>query len=129
MLQKINEGWSMFYRVSKAASGATAQGKFTPTDLLRALRSSDPSQHGFARGTSMGDGTLQAYANLGDKALKGAHLGPLDLVHALTSINHPLAALSRISAKPIGRTLPKAAAPAGATAAQAFGPRLTDPPP
>ena len=89
-LGRINDAYSMFYRMSRAASGKSAEGKFTPSDLQGAIRQQEKNPHAYARGKAMAGGpalpdgrsTLQAYATLGDKLLKGARVGPMDLVHA-----------------------------------------------
>jgi hypothetical protein len=120
-LSKINDAYSMFYRMSRAASGKSAEGKFTPSDLQGAIRQQEKNPHAYARGKAMAGGpelpdgrsTLQAYAALGDKVLKGAKPGPMDIMHAF----HPASmmsaagnALVRGGAYPVGRAV-KGSAP------------------
>ena len=126
-LANINQAYSAFYRMSKAASGKSAEGKFTPSDLLGAIRQQEKNPHAFARGKAMaggpaiqggpdqGQSVLQAYGRLGEKALKRAPIGPIDIMHAF----HPssmIRAATRVGAYPAGRAV-KATAPLTAPAA------------
>lgn len=73
-LSKINESWAMWARLRKAGSRrATAEGVFTPADLLNEIRRSDPSvDHAmFAKG----DALMQNFAELGQRVL-GRSIGP-----------------------------------------------------
>ena len=96
-LQKINQGYTMYYRMSRAASGKGADGKFTPMDLAGTIKRQAGDTDAFARGkaptggptTPEGKDVLQLYARLGDKVLKGAKVGPMDLLHAI----HPSASM------------------------------------
>ena len=120
-LSAINESYSMYYRMTKAASGKTAEGKFTPSDLLGAIRQQEKDPHAYSRGKAMAGGpetpegksVLQAYATLGDKVLKGARVGPMDLLHAfhpVSMIPAAVRATMRGGAYPVGRGI-KASAP------------------
>lgn len=63
-LRNINSAYAMFTRVRQAASGATSEGKFTPSDLLRAARRQAGAST-FARG----DALMQTFAEAADKTL------------------------------------------------------------
>lgn len=67
-LRNLNHAYAMYARMREAASrGATADGNFTPADLLAAIRSGDISagHQSFAKG----DGLLQAFATAGEKVI------------------------------------------------------------
>jgi hypothetical protein len=67
-LQKINQAYSMFARVRTASvRDVDAKGKFTPHDLLQALKSEDPSAGNstFSRGRA----PMQAFAEAGNEVI------------------------------------------------------------
>lgn len=66
-LQNTRFAFAMLARIEKAAGGKEAEGRFSPSDLLGALRTEDPSaRHGaFVRGDTL----LQAFAQAGRHAL------------------------------------------------------------
>lgn len=67
-LANINSGWAMYSRIRDAASRrATAEGVFTPSDLLAAVKKGDRSvgKGSFARG----DALMQTFAETGQRVL------------------------------------------------------------
>jgi hypothetical protein len=141
-LSRINESYAMFYRMSKAASGKSADGKFTPSDLQGAIRQQEKNPHAYSLGRATAGGpalpngrsVLQAYAALGEKHLKGARLGPLDILHAFHPGGGVVAAAGRAAVRggvyPAGRAI-KGSAPltaplAGRAAAEATQSKAAD---
>lgn len=107
-LRRVNESWKMWTRMRQAASGPTKYGKFTPDDMLRAIRQQDPTagHSGFVRA----DQVLQAYAEAASKAMNGAT--PWDLMQ--TFGRHGLVMQLLAGTAQSGGRLMKAGAPAAA---------------
>jgi hypothetical protein len=98
-LSRVNEAWKMWTRMRQAAGGATKYGTFTPADLLRAIRTQDPTvgRSAFVNG----DGVLQKYAEVAEKAL-GQRSSPWELLHLFSGHGLPMAA-ARAATGPIAR--------------------------
>lgn len=105
-LTKVNESFMLYARMRQAAGGATSEGKFSPTDLLRAVRSQDPTSGREAFAT--GDAALQKYGEMGYAAL-GQRRPPWELMDLFTR-HGALAAAARGTIPPTGRGM-KAATP------------------
>lgn len=101
-LSATNNAFRLWARMRQAAGGATAAGRFSPADLLRAVRSQDPTsgRHAFATG----DAVLQGYAEVGDRALGSPRASIWDLRNLFTRHGLPMELLRGI-AGPSGRTL------------------------
>ena len=82
-LSRTNEAFRMFARMREAASRPTAEGKFTPTDLLKTIsQQSDAAWRG--------DQPLQRYAQIARRALgEKDRSSPMELLRMM----HPGAAL------------------------------------
>src|SRR5262249_44727833 len=103
-LQAAGESYKMWMRMAGAARGATKGGKFDPADLLRAIKSQDPSTTGFARG----DGVLQGYAQAAHVAMGGDKSTSLkDLVHIFSRHGLP-SEVARGLVAPAGRAAKEA---------------------
>ena len=112
-LRRVNESWKMWTRYRQAASGATSHGTFTPDDLLRAIRSQDPTagRAAFAKG----DALLQKYAEAAH-SLFNERTSPMQLLHLFSREGLPWEIVKQ-TAGPLGRAAkrlsPTAAAPLG----------------
>jgi hypothetical protein len=110
-LSKANAAWRMFVRMRQAASGATGEGKFTPTDMLRATRRQERTASAFAKG----DAPLQGYAEAANRAMNGER-NPMALLHVFSRHGLPVE-IARQLTGPVGRAAktvsPGVAAPLG----------------
>src|SRR5262249_6543978 len=74
-LKKVNESFRLWVRMRQAGSKATGEGKFSPEDLLRAIKSQDKGR------IWSGDRPLQGYAIAGMRALGRERASPFELLH------------------------------------------------